>query len=213
MRTRLVFVRHGESVHSVQGFVGGPRSCLGLTERGQQQASRLAARLADDLAGEAPIVVYSSTLRRAVETARPIGAAFGVEPVEDCGLCTWHSPDYADGMPTAQFLADHGVDGGGAFRPFQEGNECWAELVLRNGKTIMDIAHRHRGGTVVLVGHTETVNSAFDILGAQPVYRAFDLLVAPASITEWVTEDDPTRMPPARWTLCRFGEAGHTRGV
>jgi broad specificity phosphatase PhoE len=173
----------------------------------------VAARLAEDLGGDGPIAVYSSTLRRAIETAGAIGAAFGVEPTQDCGLCTWHSPAYADGMPTEQFLVEHGIEGGGVFRTFQEGNECWAELVVRNGKAIMDIAHRHRGETVVLVGHTETVNSAFDVLGAQPLYRAFDLSVAPASITEWVTDEDPTVLPPARWTLCRFGEAGHTRGV
>jgi broad specificity phosphatase PhoE len=183
---------------------------LRAAERGHEQARRVAARLADELPPGEPVAVYSSVLRRAVETAQPIGAALGVEPIQDCGLCTWHSPSYADGMPTARFLADHGLDGGGVFRPFQEGNESWADLVVRNGKSIMDIVHRHRGGTVVLVGHTETVNSSFHALAAQPLYRAFDLLVAPASITEWVTDGDPTAIPPARWTLCRFSDAART---
>lgn len=207
MQTRLIFVRHGESVHSVDGVVGGPRGCQGLTERGHEQARRTAARLVDELPAGEQVAVYSSVLRRAVETARPIGAAFGVEPVQDCGLCTWHSPSYADGLPTARFLADHGIDGGGVFRAFQNGNESWAELVVRNGKAIMDIVHRHRGSTVVFVGHTETVNSSFHVLAAQPLYRAFDLKVAPGSTTEWITQDDPTAMPPARWTLCRFSDA------
>jgi probable phosphoglycerate mutase len=205
MGTRLVFVRHGESVHSVQGVVGGPRGCRGLTGRGHEQARRLAARLGDELAGE-PVAIYSSVLRRAVETARPIGVALGVEPVQDCGLCTWHSPAYADGLPTAQFQEGHGLDGGGVFRPFEDGNESWAELVVRTGRAVMDIAHRHRGGTVVLAGHSETVETSFHVLAGQPLYRAFDLKVAPASITEWVTDEDPTAMPPARWTLRRFGD-------
>lgn len=169
--------------------------------------------MADRLAGEptaaGAAAVYSSVLRRAVETAQPIAAALGAGLVKDCRLCTWHSPAYADGLPAGRFQTDHAVAGGGVFRPFEQDNETWAELVVRTSKAIMDIAHAHHGATVVLVGHSETVNSSFHALGAQPLYRAFDLAVAPASITEWATEDDPTGWPPARWTLYRFSDAGH----
>jgi probable phosphoglycerate mutase len=113
MRTRLVFVRHGESVHAVRGIVGGPRGCQGLTEVGREQARRLAARLTTELGGDGPIGVYSSVLRRAVETAAPVAAALGTTAVEDCGLCTWHIPAYADGLPGAE----HALEGGGVFRP------------------------------------------------------------------------------------------------
>jgi broad specificity phosphatase PhoE len=105
----------------------------------------------------------------------------------------------------ARFQAEHALDGGGVFRPFEDGNETWAELVVRTSRAILDIAHRHRGGTVVLVGHAETVESSFHALAGQPLYRAFDTAVAPASITEWTTTDNPTGLPPARWTLRRFG--------
>ena len=206
MLTRLLFVRHGESAHSLEGTVGGPRGDRGLTERGHDQARSLAGRLAADVGPAA--AVYSSVLRRAVETAAPIAAAVGTSPVADCGLCTWHVPAYADGLPTARFQAEHAVAGGGVFRPFEEGSETWAELIARVGRATMDIAHRHRGGTVVLVGHSETVEAAFHVLGGQPLYRAFDLSVAPASVTEWSTDDDPTGWPPARWTLHRFNDVG-----
>jgi 2,3-bisphosphoglycerate-dependent phosphoglycerate mutase len=166
MPTRLVFVQHGESVHSVQAVVGGPHGCQGLTELGHEQVHRLAGRLADDLAADGPVALYTSVLRRAVETAKPIAAVLGANPVQDCGLCTWHMPSYADGMPTARFQADHALLGGGVFRPFEEGNESWAELVIRASRAIIDIAHRHRGGTVILVGHTETVTSSFHALQA-----------------------------------------------
>ncbi|MEV6303073.1 histidine phosphatase family protein [Actinoplanes sp. NPDC051861] len=202
MATRLVLVRHGESVHSAEGVVGGPRSCRGLTELGHDQAAALAARLGAELA--VPAAVYSSTLRRATETARPIAVALGAAPVEDCGLCTWHTPAVADGMPTAGFQAAHAVPGGGVFQPFEAGNESWAELVVRVGRAITAIAQRHAGGTAVLVGHSETVEASFHVLAGQPLYRAFDLEVAPASITEWFTDGDPSAWPPARWTLRRF---------
>ena len=44
----------------------------------------------------------------------------------------------------------------------------------------------------------------FNALGMLPPYRSFDLIVSPASITEWITNDDPTQWPPARWALTRF---------
>jgi probable phosphoglycerate mutase len=110
---------------------------------GHEQARRLAGWLAQELAGDGPVAVYSSVLRRAVETAEPIAAALDAELVQDCGLCTWHVPSYAEGMPTDGFQTDHAVAGGGVFRPFEEGNESWAELVVRASRAIMDIAHRH----------------------------------------------------------------------
>ena len=111
------------------------------------------------------------------------------------------------GHPASRHFTVVRISGGGVFRPFEEGNESWAELVVRTGASVMNIVHRHRGGTAVLVAHGETVESSFHVLGGQALYRAFDLKVAPASITEWVTEEVPTGMPPARWTLCRFSDA------
>jgi broad specificity phosphatase PhoE len=202
--TRLLLVRHGESAHSVDGTVGGPHGDRGLTPRGHDQARVQAARTAADMGSG--VSVYSSVLRRAVETAAPIAAALGTSPVTDCGLCTWHLPPHVDGLPAERFQAEHAVAGGGVFRPFEEGSETWAELVVRVGRAIMDIADRHAGGTVVLVGHSETVEASFHVLGGQPLYRAFDLTVANASITEWSTDTAPTGWPPARWTLHRFND-------
>ena len=208
MRTRLILVRHGESHHMLDGIVGGPRSCRGLTDRGRTQAATVARRLAADAAalGDAvgEVAVYSSTLPRAIETAAPIADAFDVVATADCGLCTWHYPPHLDGIPKAELDTRYGIPGGGVFRPFQVGTETWAELVTRVSRSIVDIADRHRGGTAVLVAHTETINASFHALGLLSPYIPFDLMVDDASITEWCTDDDPTRMPPPRWTLVRF---------
>lgn len=201
--TRLIFVRHGESVHAVEDYVGGPRTCRGLTATGRDQARDLGRRLRAEKTDVA--AVYSSTLRRATETAAILASALDAEAVrEDCGLCTWHTPDYADGMPKAEFTDRHAVPGGGVFRPFQRDNETWAELVTRTSRAILDIADRHRGATALIAGHSETVAASFHALGLLPPYRPFDLRVDPASVTEWFTDDDPTALPPARWTLARF---------
>ncbi|PRX63191.1 histidine phosphatase superfamily protein (branch 1) [Nonomuraea fuscirosea] len=155
-------------------------------------------------AGGVRVAIYTSPLPRAVETAAAISAAVGRPAVPDCGLCTWHTPPEADGLKQVEFLERFGIEGGGLYRPFQRGNETWAEMVTRTSRTITELADRHRGQSVVLVGHAETVEISFNALGLMPVYRPFDLMVSPASITEWSTSEDPAQWPPPRWTLRRF---------
>ncbi|KAL2255176.1 hypothetical protein VTK26DRAFT_3927 [Humicola hyalothermophila] len=69
---RLFLIRHGETVDNVAGIYAGTRDSP-LTTHGALQARRLAAHLAR----HAPPIthVFSSDLRRAVETARAIVAA------------------------------------------------------------------------------------------------------------------------------------------
>jgi 2,3-bisphosphoglycerate-dependent phosphoglycerate mutase len=229
METRMFFVRHGDSHHKRDGVVGGAEGCRGLTDEGRGQAALLARRLAADIrlrgtagtagsaeagdregkgdaerAGGVGVAIYTSPLPRAVETAAAISAAVGRPAVPDCGLCTWHTPPEADGLKREEFLERFGIEGGGLYRPFQRGNETWAEMVTRTSRTITELADRHRGESVVLVGHAETVEISFNALGLLPIYRSFDLTVAPGSVTEWSTGEDPARWPPPRWTLRRF---------
>jgi probable phosphoglycerate mutase len=77
----LVLVRHGEPVRIDEGDVEGPAD-PGLTERGHDQAARVAAWLAVD--GVDAIV--TSPLRRARETAAPLASALGLEPEVDPGV-------------------------------------------------------------------------------------------------------------------------------
>jgi len=77
----LLLIRHAEPVRIASGKVDGPAD-PGLTDRGAEQAQRLAAWLAAE-----PIdVVVTSPLRRARETAAPLAVALGIEPVVDPGV-------------------------------------------------------------------------------------------------------------------------------
>ena len=79
--TRLLLVRHGRSelnaVGRVQGWLDSP-----LDELGRAQSLAVARRLQR----ESPVIVYTSTLRRASETAEIIGAELGlaVVPTAPC---------------------------------------------------------------------------------------------------------------------------------
>lgn len=77
----LVLVRHAEPVRVETGSVDGPAD-PGLTTRGREQAERLGAWLAADGID----AVVTSPLRRARETAAPLAAALGLDPVVDAGV-------------------------------------------------------------------------------------------------------------------------------
>lgn len=77
--TRLVLVRHGQSLWNQQRRVQG-QSGEGLTARGRQQAEGTARWVAATHPGAR---LVSSDLVRCRETTAPIAAALGVEPILD----------------------------------------------------------------------------------------------------------------------------------
>ncbi len=70
--TRLYLIRHAQGEENVDPSAGGD---AGLTEVGREQARRLAARLAR----QGLDAVYSSPLRRALETAEAVAQAAGLD--------------------------------------------------------------------------------------------------------------------------------------
>ena len=74
----LHFIRHGETDWNVGRRVQGTTD-VPLSAHGREQAEELAARLADWPIG----AIYSSDLRRALETARPLAARLGLDVIVD----------------------------------------------------------------------------------------------------------------------------------
>src|SRR5262249_27871968 len=73
--TRVLLLRHAET--SAPDVFHGAESDIGLSEWGRRQA----VLLAEHLRGKGAGALYSSAMRRAVDTAGPIGAACGLTPV------------------------------------------------------------------------------------------------------------------------------------
>ncbi|MCP2326898.1 broad specificity phosphatase PhoE [Hamadaea flava] len=88
----VYLVQHAER----QSEPGDPE----LTELGREQASRTAEMLSH----HGVRAVFSSPLRRALQTARPIADALGVEVVEDRRLA--ERMNWDGRQPLAEFLAD-----------------------------------------------------------------------------------------------------------
>lgn len=149
--TRFLFVRHGETEwNRVPRFRG--RADVPLNATGRAQARRVAARLGTlSLAA-----IYASPLARTRETAAAIAAVHGLAVVPEPALLdldygAWQGRTPAevardDGARLKRWRADPG-------RVCPPGGERLGALSARATRLVERLAHRHRGGTVVLVSH------------------------------------------------------------
>jgi len=166
---KLLLIRHGESEGNVkrqwQGLLDVP-----LTERGREQALRLAERVWRwSAAQEEPLAaVYSSTLARAHWTAEALARRCGAPLVLDKRLCerdlgvlqglTWPEIDarYPD---LAQILRQRkGV-------PTLPGGESSFEVTQRVWQAIEEITDGHASeANVAVVSHGGSLNAYFNRL-------------------------------------------------
>ena len=139
--TRIVLVRHGESLAQERRIVGGHRGCEGLSDLGRRQAQALRNRLAQtgELAGAAAL--YASIMPRAIETASIISPAIGsLEVVRDCDFCEIH-PGEGDGLSWDEYDGAgrlHCVGSGSVSRP------GWRDVQRDGGARGSRARHDHR---------------------------------------------------------------------
>jgi broad specificity phosphatase PhoE len=153
MTTTVILVRHGQTEwNRVERFRG--RADVPLNDTGLQQAEAT-GRHAADLCR--PVAIYSSPLSRAVKTAEAIGRHVDLDLEIHPGLIDidygdWQAltpdevrsqwPEMIDAWYNTPHLA------------FIPGGETLGELRVRAMRTVNDLAARHAGQTIVLVGHT-----------------------------------------------------------
>ena len=151
--TTLILVRHGETQGNREGRF--QTYDVPLSKEGRAQAERVAARLA---AGPRVHAIYSSDLRRTMETAAIIGARLGLAPVADPALRELDVGDWKGVMRTELeerhpgFL-EQWVAGGGVERMPGPAGECVADVARRVSAFFDAVVARHRGERVVLVSH------------------------------------------------------------
>jgi len=206
--TRLVLVRHGESVVTVNRVLGGARTCTGLSELGVRQVEALRDRWSRTVELGRVDTLYSSTLARARQTADIVAPVLGGLPVVEDHDLREHDPGEADGMPFEDIAARYGdVDWGK--EPYKvpiPGSESVAGFHHRVAVVLQRIATEHDGETVVVACHGGVIDIAMRSLLRAPMVGAFDLWTLNTSVTEFV------RTGP-RWRLVRYNDAAHLEGL
>jgi len=151
--THIILVRHGQTEwNRIERFRG--RADVPLNEIGLAQAEATGRRIAAEWQ---PTTIYSSPLSRAVRTADAIAGHFNL-PVNV--LPDLNDIDYGQwqGLTPDEVRERWPIEIDAWFNAPQtvcppEG-ESLSDLRIRALKTINEIAARHEGQTVVVVGHT-----------------------------------------------------------
>ncbi len=214
-QTRLVLIRHGESLAEQRQIVAGHDGCRGLTPKGRDEAEALRYRLATTGELSDAAALYASVMARAVETASIIAPAIaGREVVSDCAFCE-HHPGEADGLSWEEANRRYPPpENWGPDDRRVPGAETWREMSERVARSLDAVVRRHVGETAVIVCHGGViVHSMIQWLRLQPTPasgRRARIEPVNTSITEWRVSSPPSESSHLDGVqLVRFNDHAH----
>ncbi len=204
--TEIVMVRHGASSPPIEGIpnplVGG-HSNPALADAGKAQAERMAAGLKDE-----PIsAIFVSTLRRTAETAAPLAAATGLEPVAIADLREVFLGDFEGGVYRIKTAEGDPIIG----EVFAQ--EAWS--AIPNAERFEDFGPRVTCGVEEIVRRTGPDKAAIAVLHGAVIgqlcrqatdSRPFAFVHSDnCSVSRLVVN------PDGRWLLRSFNDISHLR--
>ena len=204
--TEIVMVRHGASSPPIEGIpnplVGG-HSNPALADAGKAQAERMAAGLKHE-----PIsAIFVSTLRRTAETAAPLAAATGLEPVAIADLREVFLGDFEGGVYRIKTAEGDPIIG----EVFAQ--EAWS--AIPNAERFEDFGPRVTRGVEEIVRRTGPDKAAIAVLHGAVIgqlcrqatdSRPFAFVHADnCSVSRLVVN------PDGRWLLRSFNDISHLR--
>ena len=154
--TRQIWLtRHGESEFNMAGLIGGDS---GLSPRGREYARNLAHHVSQHFDSDSSLEVWTSTLRRTIETAAPLGRRVlewrGLDEI-DAGICDSMSyRQIADTMPR-EFEA-RAQD---KLRYRYPRGESYQDVIQRLDRVIIEL-ERYRT-PVLVIGHQAVLRALY----------------------------------------------------
>lgn len=156
--TKLIFIRHGESEANLNGCFAGQLD-IGLSEKGKLQAELTAEYIARNYRVDA---MYSSDLKRAYDTAKPLAEKIGRSAISTQGLReinagAWQGLCFDELQ--ACYADTYGIwlnNIGLAECPLGERVKQLSERIWRS---VSNIAQAHVDKTIVLVTHATPIRA------------------------------------------------------
>jgi broad specificity phosphatase PhoE len=153
--TRLYLIRHGQSAGNAEGRFGG-HSATPLSPLGQRQAKFTAQALAR----ERIHAIYSSDLRRAMQTANALGKLAGLKVIPHPAFRERHV-GVLEGLTFDEAEQHHPAD----YRALVDrsllhcitNGESYAQLLERTDAALAEILKEHEGKKIAIFAHTGTI--------------------------------------------------------
>lgn len=207
---QLYFVRHGQSRVNLGNWDELDNMDAGLTDLGHKQAAALGAWLRQHEAKAHAL--YSSTMRRARETAHYVGEALALSATFDDRLRELANT-YVNGLPVEEanlprtFIDQWWHEAPFAARTQQfAGAESWMHMRIRLAQLVDELTHKHLGQQVYVVAHGGIIDAMFDnVFNIGPFRRCESHTYNAAwSLFEYTVE---ARRPP--WHLRHHNRVDH----
>lgn len=178
---RLILARHGQTDYNVQGRYQGQRE-VPLNRTGLEQAERLAGRLSSYKID----ALFSSDLKRCVQTAEVIAKRLGLPAATDA---RWRELSFGDweGMTHAEIQAEAPEllerwqsDPAGVSAP---NGETVQQLAGRAGSALDELRSRYAEKTILLVTHGGVIRALLCLALGVELNRHWQFEVASASVS------------------------------
>ncbi len=190
---KVILVRHGETDWNKIRRIQGSGSDTRLNERGEQQAESLAFRLSQ----ERIQAIYSSALRRTLDTARVIAGYHQLEVEIEPSLNEINAGELEGvlmeniGGRLDQFLTGRGQ----AEVTFKiPGGESLSEVQQRAWRTTQRLVNQHPDGVLVVVSHYFIILTIICTVLNLPLSQIDRLSLSPGSISTVVFDGQTSRL-------------------
>ena len=202
--TRVLAVRHGETAWNVENRIQGQLD-VPLNELGHWQAQQLALAMS----GESIDAIYTSDLRRTIETAAPVAQACKLTCVTDPGLRE-RGFGVFEGLTFTE-IEERWPEQSARWRRREpdfgaEGGETLNEFYSRSVATATRLATAHLGQTIMIVTH----GGVLDCL-----YRAASRVALDAPRSWQIGNASVNRLlfTPQGFTLVGWSDNHHLEGA
>jgi broad specificity phosphatase PhoE len=196
---KLYFIRHGESLGNAQHILLG-RTDLDLSELGYRQAAATAEAMRDfsiDL-------IYSSSLKRALNTAVPHGKLHGLPVIPDDELCECRIGEWEN--KTSEWCRENygtvftedWVFGFGTFR--FPGGESTMEGGRRVYNRVLEICRENPDKNILFVAHAAVLRAFWGIISGISPETLCAALPFPTNASYSVCEFDGEKIIPEKYS-------------
>ena len=188
----IITVQHTQSVHHTNGMVGSWTD-WDLTDLGREQADHIGRKLKDELSGK-DVIMYSSDLKRAQQTAEEIAKYLGVKPIlrqelreRNLGKCCGKSVQWLrENLECQEKTIDDRL-----FSDAESRRDEWNRL-----KPFFDRVMAEDSENIVIVSHGDLLsvfNSMFLGLGVESL-NSCEMFGFAGGVSQMIVRDDGKRM-------------------